>query len=275
MQLHATRIGDGPGPLVVFCHGIFGQGKNWTSIARALASPADGSTGPAYRSLLLDMPNHGRSDWSAPMSYPVMADQVAAAIEAEPSRQGAPVALVGHSMGGKIAMHLTLRHPELIERLCVVDISPIGYGAMRDFHRYVAAMDSLELATLRNREQAEAHLGEHGVADPVIRSFLMQNLRREQQGEQVHWRWQPNLGLIRDSMDELGGWSEPAEEPWPGPVLWIAGANSDYVRPEYTSAMHALFPRTRLVTVKNAAHWVHAEQPKIFTSVLRQFLDAS
>ena len=271
MELHATRIGDGPGPLVVFNHGVFGQGKNWTSVARTLAA---GDGGPAHRCLLLDMPNHGRSDWSATMDYPTMADQVAAAIEAEPTREGGKVALIGHSMGGKIAMHLTLRHPELVDRLCVVDISPVGYGSMRDFHRYVQAMSSLDLAGLRNREQADAHLRANGVDDPGVRAFLLQNLRREQDGGQVTWRWQPNLELIRDTMDELGGWVEPTEPPWPGPVLWIAGADSDYVRPEFAEAMHALFPRTRLVTVKSAAHWVHADQPKIFTSILRQFVDA-
>ncbi|OYO14367.1 alpha/beta hydrolase [Enemella evansiae] len=270
MELHATRIGDGPGRLVVFCHGVFGQGKNWTSIARALATDTDG---PPHRSLLLDMPNHGRSGWSETMDYPTMADQVAAAIEAEPTRDDEPVALVGHSMGGKIAMHLTLRHPELVDRLCVVDISPVGYGSMRDFHRYVQAMSSLDLTGLRNRDQAETHLGENGVDTAGVRSFLLQNLRRDQQDGQVQWRWQPNLALIREAMAELGDWVEPTERAWPGPVLWVAGADSEYVRPEYAEAMHTLFPRTRLVTIKNAAHWVHADQPKIFTSVLRRFLD--
>ncbi|OYO19316.1 alpha/beta hydrolase [Enemella dayhoffiae] len=277
MQLNRTLIGEGDGPLVVFCHGVFGQGKNWTSVARALATPSTGSgtpsTGSGVSCLLLDMPNHGRSEWSDSLDYRTMADQVADAIDAEPARNGAPVALVGHSMGGKIAMHLTLRHRELVERLCVADISPVAYGSMRGFHTFTRAMAGLDLAALSGREQAERHLAENGVDDPTVRSFLLQNLRRERVDGQTRWHWQPNLALIHEQMESLGGWVEPTEEPWPGPVLWVAGGDSDYVQPEYAARMRELFPAARLVTIKNAAHWVHADQPDIFTAVLRRFLE--
>lgn len=264
MELHTTRIGD-QGSTVAFCHGVFGQGKNWTSIAKAL----DDGSGQPHRSILLDMPNHGRSPWTEQTSYPAMADEVADALAAD-----GPLALVGHSMGGKIAMHLAIRHPELVERLCIVDVAPVQYGSLRAFHRYVAGMKSLDLGTLRSRDEADAHLTAD-VPDPVVRSFLMQNLRRDHHapaGEQ--WRWQMNLDLIASSMETLGGWDAPQGPAYEGPVLWIAGSDSDYVRPEYAEAMRALFPRVRLVPIKNAGHWVHSEQPAVFTAALRSFLDS-
>ncbi|GAB3704182.1 alpha/beta fold hydrolase [Mariniluteicoccus flavus] len=264
MELHTTRIGD-EGTTVAFCHGVFGQGKNWTSVAKAL----NDGTGAPHRSILLDMPNHGRSPWTSATSYPAMADVVAADLAPE-----GPLALVGHSMGGKIAMHVALRHPELVERLCIVDVAPVIYPGLRSFHRYVEAMTSLDLANLSGRAEADAHLTD-GVPDPVVRSFLMQNLRRDQHaqaGEQ--WRWQMNLDVIAANLDTLGGWEAPQEPAYEGPVLWIAGADSDYVRPEHADAMRALFRRVRLVTVKNAGHWVHSEQPQVFTAALRHFVDA-
>lgn len=268
MELNTTSIGT-EGPLVAFCHGVFGQGKNWTTIARSLAT---GDPDHPHRALLIDMPNHGRSPWTDTLDYPTMADQVAETLVAQGAAER-PLALVGHSMGGKIAMHLTLRHPELIERLCVVDISPVDYGPMRAFHGYVAALQSLELDTLTSRSQAEEHLARREI-DPGVRSFLLQNLRRESEGDTVRWRWQPNLELIGEQMQSLGGWSEPDQEPWWGPVLWVAGGESDYVSSEYAPAMRALFPKVRQITIKGAAHWVHADQPQIFTQILRQFLDA-
>ncbi|GAB3623306.1 alpha/beta fold hydrolase [Mariniluteicoccus endophyticus] len=261
--MHTTRIGD-EGSTVAFCHGVFGQGKNWTSIAKSLAAAPT-----PHRSILVDMPNHGRSPWTDDPSYPAMADAVA-----ETLRPDGPLALVGHSMGGKAAIQLALRHPDLVDRLCIVDVAPVQYGSMRAFHHYVHGMRTLDLAHLSSRAEADAHLTTD-VPDPVVRSFLMQNLRRDHQAESgEQWRWQMNLELIADNMDVLGGWTRPEQPPYEGQVLWIAGAESDYVRPAHADAMRELFPRVRLVTIKNAGHWVHSEQPEVFTRTLQAFLDA-
>jgi esterase len=103
-----------------------------------------------------------------------------------------------------------------------------------------------------------------------VRSFLLQNLRRDPAGG--GWRWQLNLGLLGDHLDELADWPEPAAPPYLGPVLWLAGDRSDYVAPAYVPAMRALFPRAQLVRVKNAGHWVHAERPEVVVAALRRFL---
>ena len=263
VPLHTTSYGDhatGKGSPIVFCHGLFGQGRNWTQHAKALAAD--------HRVLLVDMPDHGRSPWSDRFDYLAAADQVAELLSPDD-----PVALVGHSMGGKTAMVLALRHPELVERLCVVDVAPVAYQHATEFAGYIDAMLAIDLGTLRERSEADAALRD-AVPDPVVRGFLLQNLRRE--GDS--WRWQPNLELLRAAIDDIGGWPAEALEgatPYDGPVLWIGGAESKYVLSDYAAAMEGWFPRVRRVTVKGAGHWVHSEQPAVFLEVLRRFVDAA
>jgi pimeloyl-ACP methyl ester carboxylesterase len=259
--LHRTRLGSA-GPRVVFLHGLFGQGKNWTTLARSLSAEA--------RVMLLDLPDHGRSPWSERLSYPAMAQAVGDALEAE--AEGEPYAVVGHSMGGKVGMALALLKPALVERLCVVDVAPVPTGPMSSFATYVQGMRAVDLEHLTDRAAAEATLAPY-VPDPVIRSFLLQNLRRD--GDR--WRWQMNLRLLGDGLTELAGWPDLRADPWkaepyPGPVLWVGGSESAYIRPEHASAMRALFPRVQRLTVKGAGHWVHADQPAVFAAVLRRFL---
>ena len=255
--LHTTSIGDHGSP-IVFCHGLFGQGRNWTQIAKAFA--------PDHRTLLVDLPHHGRSPWDEHFDFIEIADQVAELLSADD-----PVTLVGHSMGGKVAMVLALRHPELVARLCIVDVSPVGYDRMGEFAGYIEAMQRLDLSALSQRSDAEAAL-EEAVPNATVRSFLLQNLRRDDDS----WRWQVNLDVLGEDIAEVSGWPDAdlaGEAAYPGPVLWIGGARSDYVRDEYAPAMDRWFPRNRRVTVKNAGHWVHSEQPDVFVEILRQFVD--
>jgi pimeloyl-ACP methyl ester carboxylesterase len=260
VSLHTTVLGDdAPGSTVAFCHGLFGQGKNWTQVAKALSGD--------HRVLLLDMPNHGRSPWTDRFDYIELSDLVADELR-ERSPQ-APVALVGHSMGGKIAMCLALRHPELVERLVVVDVAPVAYPSGREFVGYIETMRTLGLSALERRDQADEAL-RASVPNPVVRSFLLQNLRRTDDG----WHWQVNLDLLGASMDGLTGWPGEAlgEASYDGPVLWVGGADSDYVDEAHAPEMDRRFPRNRRVLVKGAGHWVHSEQPAVFLEVLRRFL---
>ena len=258
--LFATELGQ-QGPRVAFLHGLFGQGKNWTTLGRSLSGEA--------RVTLLDLPDHGRSPWSTHVSYPAQAAAVAARLD---DGSGTPYALVGHSMGGKVAMALALLHPDLVERLVVVDVAPVSTAAMSSFGTYVEGMRAVDLAALPDRAAADATLQPY-VPDPVVRGFLLQNLRRD--GDR--WRWQMNLALLGDRLAELAAWPDLTAPPYdaapyPGPVLWVAGRESRYIRPEHAPAMRALFPRVQTVTVKGAGHWVHADQPAVFAAVLRRFL---
>lgn len=254
-KLHTTVLGE-HGSAIAFCHGLFGQGKNWTQIAKALSLD--------HRVLLLDMPNHGRSPWTKTFDYIELADLVA-----DELRTSAPVALVGHSMGGKIAMIVALRHPELVERLVVVDVAPVAYPSGREFVGYIETMQALDLPAIERRSQAEDALRE-AVPNPTVRSFLLQNLRRTDDG----WQWQVNLELLGAQMAGLTGW--PGERlgaaSYDGPVLWVGGANSDYIDDEHAQEMDRRFPRNRRVLIKGAGHWVHSEQPAVFLEVLRRFL---
>ncbi|MDP3893820.1 alpha/beta fold hydrolase [Nocardioides sp.] len=255
-DLHVTHLGD-HGSRVLFFHGLFGQGRNWTQIAKEVAAD--------HRVTLVDLPNHGRSAWTEQMDYLDVADRLAALIDADD-----PAVVVGHSMGGKAAMALALRHPTLVERLAVVDVSPVSYAHGSEFVGFVEAMRAIDLTTLESRADADARLAP-AVENSTVRGFLLQNLRRDGDG----WRWQVNLEGIRDGLTQVGGW--PAADladvaPYDGPVLWVAGERSDYVADDYSEAMERWFPRARRVTVKGAGHWVHSEQPDVFVAILHRFL---
>jgi pimeloyl-ACP methyl ester carboxylesterase len=260
-MLHATELGES-GSRVVFCHGLFGQGRNFTGIAKALADE--------HRVTLVDMPDHGQSPWSDHFDYLAAADQVAELLGAGAGGQDDPVALVGHSMGGKISMLVALRHPELVERLVVVDVAPVPYDHASEFEGYITAMRAIDLDTLQRRSEAEDALRE-AVPNPTVRGFLLQSLRRD--GD--HWRWQLNLELLGRDLDAVTDWPEAAlagTAPYDGPVLWVGGADSAYVHADYVEAMDRWFPHNRRVTIKGAGHWVHSEQPAVFIEVLRRFL---
>jgi len=257
-MLHIAELGES-GTRVVFCHGLFGQGRNFTAIGKALAD--------RHRVVLVDMPDHGRSPWSERFDYVAAADQVAELLSEDD-----PVALVGHSMGGKISMLVALRHPRLVERLVVVDVAPVPYDHAAEFAGYIEAMRAIDLATLERRSQAEEALVD-AVPDPTVRGFLLQSLRRE--GDD--WRWSLNLELLGRDLDSITDWPEEALAgiaAYDGPVLWVGGAQSPYLAPEHMAAMDRWFPRNRKVIVKGAGHWVHSEQPEVFLEVLRRFVDA-
>lgn len=256
-SLFATQRGQGT-PRVVFLHGLFGQGKNWATIADGIAE-----YGP---SLLMDLPNHGRSPWTDDLGYATMADQVADDLH-ERLGPGASIAVVGHSMGGKVAMALALRHPALVRGLVVVDIAPDdsshGYG----FGRLIEALRGLDLTQIDQRSDADRALTQ-AIPNPATRGFLLQNLHRTPDG----WRWRANLDLIAERLPSISGWPIGVAGTYDGPTLWLRGSESDYVRTEHGPAMRALFPRALLVTIKEAGHWLHADQPDAVITALSAFL---
>lgn len=258
MNLHTTAIGHGE-PRLIFLHGLFGQGRNWTTVARGLE--------PLGSSLLVDLPNHGRSDWTETFSYPAMADAVAGLLRAGPG----PAVVVGHSMGGKVAMVLALRHPELVRGLIVVDVSPDASADGYGFSSIADALSALDLDQVADRKSADAELAA-SIPDAGVRGFLLQNLRHRPHGE-PGMRWQFNLGLLSRELAEVSGWpAELNDRHYDGPVLWVAGERSDYVSERQYPAMMRLFPETALLTVPGAGHWVHSEQPAATIEGLRNFL---
>lgn len=257
-RLHGIEVGHGPIRLF-FLHGIFGQGKNFGNVAKLLSEQ--------MTSVLLDLPNHGRSPWTDRFDYDLFADLVADELEAR-GASSEPVVLVGHSMGGKIAMRLALRHPGLISHLMVEDMSPVARTGSDDFQHLVDSLCSLDLASITNRKQADEQLAGL-VADPGVRGFLLQNLHRDTASG--GWRWLPNLGLLRHSITQLTGWP-PITGSWDRPVLWLRGANSDHVQPVDEPVMRSYFPRERLETIPGAGHWIHADQPRAVAHAIAEFV---
>jgi esterase len=244
-------IDSGTGPAVVLLHGLFGAARNFGTVQRALAQ--------RFRVIAMDARNHGASPHEPGMRYPAMAADVLETMD----RLGiARAAVIGHSMGGKTAMTLGLAAPERVGRLLIADIAPVPYRHGND--AVVRAMQAIPLHAGLGRAEAEAALGD-AVAGPV-RTFLIQNL---QFGPQPRWR----IGLeeIAAAIPDLEGWETP-DGRFSGATLFVAGAQSDYLLPEHRPVIRALFPSARFVSIKHAGHWVHADNPAGFLSVVEAFL---
>jgi esterase len=260
MSLELAHIAHGDdhagGPPVVILHGLLGSARNWSSLAKQL--------GATRRVFALDLRNHGASPWADEMTY----DQMAGDVRAFLHRQGlAPAAVIGHSMGGKVAMRLALGHGEQVLRLVVVDVAPVAYR--RGFNAYVEAMRALDLSRISRRSEADALLAEQ-IDDAGVRGFLLQNLVSGEDG----LVWRVPLDALGHNMPELVSFPEPRDgERYEGPALFVTGGRSDYVRPEHHTAILRLFPNARFAPIADAGHWVHAEAPQQFFEVVGAFLE--
>lgn len=254
MQLASEIVGNGS-QKIVFLHGLMGRGKNFSTIAKRL--------GNDFSVLLLDLPNHGASPWTETFNYDDMADTVAEYLENDFAADGT-VDVVGHSMGGKVAMRLALRHPHLVRKLAVLDIAPSASEG--NFRHLLGSLLELNLAEIKTRGQASKELAA-AIPEEGTRGFLLQNLLRED----GTFAWQPNLEMLYHNLPVIMGWEQPTEQ-FDGPVFWVSGGLSNYIQPEDTAPMRELFPRVRKVTLKGAGHWVHADKPDEVVYMLQTFL---
>ena len=252
--LAAATFGS-EGPPLVLLHGLFGSSRNWTRIARHL--------GRAWQVHALDLPNHGDSPWTETTDYPAMARAVLAYLDGEAIEE---TILVGHSMGGKVAMTIALSDPERITRLGVVDIAPVTYDHAN--LSYVRAMQALDLSGISRRAEADERLAP-AIGEAGVRSFLLQNLVTSPQG----YRWRVNLEGLGRSMAAIHGFPEQLLTAYyDGPTLFLTGVHSDYVLPDYHPQIRGLFPDVRFESVAKAGHWVHAENPTGFLTALEDFV---
>ena len=242
LNLAFETVGSGP-PLLVL-HGLFGSRGNWSSIARHLA--------PTHSVHSVDLRNHGASPWADSMDYNEMADDVLQLMERLALRQPA---VLGHSMGGKTAMALALRHPQRVSRLFVVDVAPVSYADT--LTPFAQAMRSVDVVAAASRTEVQGRL-QRSVPDPAVVPFLMQNLV----ARNGRFDWRINLMGISAAMPQLCSFPpELLATRFDRPVTVIAGENSDYVAQRDGAAFAPMFGQVEVEVIPDAGHWVHADQP--------------
>mgnify|MGYP001548491800 len=255
LELNTKTYGEQAGPAVVLLHGLFGSSTNWGTVARHLAQN--------YCVLVPDLRNHGQSPHDPDCSYRAMTDDVLGLLDAQ-GRDSA--ILVGHSMGGKVAMHLALNNPDRVDGLVVVDMAPVSYA--HDFQDVVDAFRAVDLAAIRNRSDADTQMAAF-ITLQGVRAFLLQNLVKRPGG----WAWRINLDALATAQDEITGFPSQAEDVvFERPAGFIYGELSDYVKPSHEPEIRRLFPAASLCPVVGAGHWVHAEQPQSFMACLDAYL---
>ena len=254
IALYSRKVGEN-GPDFVVLHGLFGSGKNWRSFA--------GSLEDDFQVWTLDARNHGDSPHADSMSYQQMAEDVARFfVENELEN----VVLLGHSMGGKTAMQLALQFPDRIAALIVVDIAPVCYDHLHKQLKLIEAMQELHLAAEMSRSEIEKKLALK-IPEKRLLSFLMTNLNR-QNGQ---FQWRIGLEQIAAGMPDLLNYPE-LKSVFKGPVQFIGGENSAYLKFEYHALIRKYFPESRITMLENCGHWLHVEQPAAFQKTVNEFL---
>ncbi|MGK7394785.1 MAG: alpha/beta fold hydrolase [Candidatus Cyclobacteriaceae bacterium M3_2C_046] len=252
MKLNYREMGEG-NPLIIL-HGLFGSSDNWLTIARKL------STG--FKVYLPDQRNHGDSPHSQEFTYEVMAGDLEEFIQHHQIEK--PV-IVGHSMGGKVAMNFGVSHPDLFDRMVVVDIAPKAYPVHHG--DILDALNAVDLGRVKSRKDADQQLSLH-IRHPAIRQFLLKNLKRT---DQDVFSWKLNLDVITQNIELIGQGLEQRRYT-DKPILFIRGEHSQYVQDQDSIMITSLFPNSRIITIKGAGHWVHAEQPDAFLDALVHFI---
>jgi pimeloyl-ACP methyl ester carboxylesterase len=246
-------IEAGEGTPVALLHGLFGRAQNLGSVARRLAQ--------RHLVVSLDLRNHGASPHGEGMDYVSLANDVLATLA---HRDALPAALLGHSMGGKVAMAAALAAPERVTRLLIADIAPVAYA----HHNRAVAEAMLEMPLRPGMSRADADiLLRDAVPDAGVRGFLLQNFVP---GASPGWRI--GLAQIAAAMADIEGFTPPPGAVYAGPTLFVRGEHSDYVLPSHRGAIEALFPAARIVTLQGAGHWLHADQPARFAEIVEDFL---
>ena len=252
---HRDLGGAGQPPLVIL-HGMLGSSRNWQTTGRDLTD--------RFHVRALDLRNHGESRAAAEMTYAAMMDDVIGWLDYQGLTR---VTLMGHSMGGKVAMLLACRHPERVAGLIVVDIAPKGYHWVAHREEF-AAMNELDLAHLTSRAAAEQAF-ESKVNDWAMRKFLLTNLQRAEDGT---WKWGVNLPVLTAALPVLEGDALGASEQYAGPTLFIAGGKSRYIEAGDHAAILAHFPAARIEVIPSAGHNPHIEAREAFVALVRSAL---
>jgi len=237
-------------PGLLIAHGLYGSARNWGVISKRLSD--------RRQVVAADMRNHGSSPWFETHSYPDMAEDLAALLE---ELEG-PFDVLGHSMGGKAAMVLALTRPDLVNRLIVADIAPVTYSHSQI--QYIEAMKSVDLSRIESRSDVNAQL-EGKVDNPALISFFTQSIDIKEK------QWRLNLETLGAEMPKIMSFPDISGH-YDGKVMFLTGADSDYVTREHRPKIKALFPKAQFVKIPEAGHWLHADRPRAFEAAIRTWL---
>lgn len=244
----------GRGDAVIIMHGLLGMLDNWQTFAKSLAEE--------YEVFTIDLRNHGKSFHTSEMDYPLMAGDLLKFMD---KHQIDRPSVLGHSMGGKVAMQFALEHPDRVERLMVADISPQKYSGGHE--EIFEALMSVDPEKAGNRSEIEEFLISR-LKNRAIVLFLMKNLSRSKKGG---FMWKPNLPAILDNYQNI--LSEiKSDERFPNKTLFLKGGKSEYITDESQKIIDHMFPQNSLKVIPKAGHWIHAEAPKETLRLVREFL---
>ena len=252
--MRLSFLSQGQGFPLIIIHGLLGSSDNWRSLSKQLSRH--------YRSIAVDLRNHGRSPHDPIVNYGAMAEDVRQLLEDEKLSKAH---LLGHSIGGKVAMQLAINYPEIISKLAVVDIAPKAYPPSQ--RALLTALAGLDLSRFKSIAEIDSALSTQ-IPETAVRQFLMKNLARNPQSE---FYWRINLKALINGYDELLKPIE-AERPFHRPAYFIRGGRSNYIRDEDMDLIRAIFPQARMTTIAKAGHWVHADAPAEFFQVVIDFL---
>jgi pimeloyl-ACP methyl ester carboxylesterase len=256
MRLKFSEFGAG-GEVIIILHGLFGSSRNWTSIARKLSVN--------NRVLTLDLPNHGASSWTDSVSYELLSKLISEFM-VEHDLEGATV--LGHSMGGKIAMTMALTQPELIKRLIVADIAPVEYN--HDNLSVITALEDVDLSSIKTRNEVDKQLTKK-IPEQTMRSFLLQNLVYSEN----KYKWRINIPVIKKSLPRLRGFPSFKENIFfNGPTLFLAATRSNFIEADHHRTINHLFPKSSIINIADAGHWLHADNAKAFLGSVFQFISS-
>jgi esterase len=250
--LHYETMGDKQNPAVIIIHGLFGDGDNLKSLARDLT--------PDYFCILPDARNHGESPHRESMTYTEMADDIVALADELALEH---FSLVGHSMGGKIAMEVAMRYEDRVQAAVFADIAPVPYPAHHN--GILDALAGLDLDQIGSRSEADKQLSS-AIKEKGVRQFLLKNLRKD--GD--HFAWRLNLTAITERYQQIA--DGVSDGHYSGPCLFIKGGNSDYLTEQHRAQVTQRFSNTQVKVVENTGHWLHAEKPRIFNRLVKDFL---
>lgn len=257
---HAVQLNfkiQGEGKPLLLIHGLFGSLDNLGGLAKVLAEH--------YQVYQIDLPNHGQSPRSESVDYVSQATAVKEFLDQQKLEK---VTVVGHSMGGKVAMMLAQLYPDYLEDLVVMDIAPVEYKVRRH-DSVLAGLNASMAQPILSRKEAEAKLAEH-IVEPGVRQFLLKSLAKTEDGT---FDWRFNVPTLEARYADITGWQEHAI--FEGDTLFLKGANSDYISAEHREDIERQFPRAKAHVIANTGHWLHAEKPDTVARVITRFLTNS